>query len=174
MLSRKPDCRIHFDVTHFNIHRTKSPVGVRHSGGARETLLSKMPRNRFNGCPWLKDTGIEINMDPENYQFLHVISIILLSGFTFAIAANPQKHKKKLMAIVTGILGLVALVAGAGLMSKLHNNDWAQGWVVAKMACWLVVMGLGGMAYKKSKSFIFTVQIAAVGIAVFMVYFRPF
>lgn len=45
MLSRKPDCRIHFDVTHFNIHRIKSPVGVRHYGGARETLfLSSLRR----------------------------------------------------------------------------------------------------------------------------------
>ncbi len=113
-------------------------------------------------------------MDPKIYQVIHVFSIILLSGFTFAIAANPQKHKKKFMAIVTGILGVIALVAGAGLMSKLHNNDWAQGWVVAKMACWLVIMGLGGMAYKKSKSFVFTGLMAAVGIALYMVYFRPF
>ncbi len=113
-------------------------------------------------------------MDPTIYQFLHVTSIILLSGFTFAIAANPQKHRKKLMAIVTGILGVVALVAGAGLMSKLHDNNWAQGWVIAKMACWLVVMALGGLAYKKSKSFIMTTLVAVLAVAVYMVYFRPF
>lgn len=174
MLSRKPDRKICFDVAHLNIHRTKSPVGVRHNGGACEILVSKIRPECFNGCPFLKRAGIEVDMDPKIYQFLHVISIILLSGFTFAIAANPQKHKKKLMAMLTGILGLVALVAGAGLMSKLYDNNWGQGWVVAKMACWLVVMGLGGMAYKKSKSFVFTGLIAAVGIAVFMVYFRPF
>jgi uncharacterized membrane protein SirB2 len=171
MYSRKPECRICFDVAHLNIHRTEGPVGVRHNGGARGSLLSKICLNRFNDCPLSKGTGIQADMDPKIYQFLHVISIILLSGFTFAIAANPQKHKKKLMAIVTGILGLVALVAGAGLMSKVHDNNWGQVWVVAKLACWLVVMGLGGMAYKKSKSFIFTGLIAALGIAVFMVYF---
>ncbi len=113
-------------------------------------------------------------MDPKIYQFLHVFSIILLTGFTFAIAANPQKRKKKLMAIVTGILALVALVAGAGLMSKLHNNNWGQGWVIVKILAWLFVSGLGGMAYKKSKSFIHAGLVIAVGIAVFMVYFRPF
>ncbi len=113
-------------------------------------------------------------MDPKIYYFLHVFSIILLTGFTFAIAANPQKHKKKLMAIVTGVMALIALVAGAGLMSKLHNNNWGQGWVIVKILAWLFVSGLGGMAYKKSKSFIQTSLILAIGIALFMVYFRPF
>ena len=113
-------------------------------------------------------------MDPKIYQFLHVFSILLLTGFTFAIAANPQKHKKKIMAILTGILSVVALVAGAGLMSKLHGNDWGQGWVIVKILAWLFVSALGGMAYKKSKSFVQTGLIIAVGIAVFMVYFRPF
>ena len=114
------------------------------------------------------------HMDPRIYYFLHVFSIILLTGFTFAIAASPQKGKKKFMAIITGILSLVALVAGAGLMSKMHNNNWGQGWVIIKILAWLFVSGLGGMAYKKSKSFVQTGLIVAVGVAVYMVYFRPF
>ena len=113
-------------------------------------------------------------MDAEIYYFLHVFSIILLTGFTFGIAASPQKGKKKFMAILTGILSLVALVAGAGLMSKLHNNNWLQVWVIVKILAWLFVSGLGGMAYKKSKSFVQTVLIVAVAMALYMVYFRPF
>ncbi len=99
---------------------------------------------------------------------------MLLTGFTFAIAANPQKHKKKMMAIITGVLALVAFVGGFGLMAKLHNNNFGQVWVIVKIICWLFVSGLGGMAYKKSKSFVQAGLILAVGIAVFMVYFRPF
>jgi uncharacterized membrane protein SirB2 len=113
-------------------------------------------------------------MNPLIYYFLHVFSIVLLAGFTFAIVANPQKHLKKLMAILTGVLAVVALVAGAGLMSKVHNNDWAQGWVIVKLICWLFLAAMGGMAYKKSKSFVYTGIVAAVGIAIYMVYFKPF
>jgi len=113
-------------------------------------------------------------MDPKIYYFLHTFSIILLTGYTFAIAANPQKRKKKTMAIVTGILALVAFVAGFGLMAKLHNNNFGQGWVIVKILAWLFVSGLSGMAYKKSKSFVQAGLVIAVGIAVFMVYFRPF
>ena len=113
-------------------------------------------------------------MDPKLYYFLHVFSVILLAGFTFAIAANPQKQKKKKMAILTGVLALVALVGGAGLMSKLHNNDWVQGWVIVKIVAWLFLSALGGMTYKKSRSFVQTGLIVAVGVAVYMVYFRPF
>ena len=80
-------------------------------------------------------------MVPRVYYFLHVLSIILLTGFTLSIAPSPQKGKKKFMAILTGILSLVALVAGAGLMSKLHNNNWGQGWVIVKILAWLLVSG---------------------------------
>ncbi len=103
-------------------------------------------------------------MDPKIYYFLHVFSIILLTGFTFAIAANPQKGKKKLMAIVGGF----------GLMAKLHNNDFGQGWVIVKILAWLFISALGGVAYKKSKSFVQTGLIVAVAVSLYMVYFRPF
>jgi len=45
MLSRKPDCRICFDVAHLNMHRTKSPVGVRHNGGARDDSKADAERH---------------------------------------------------------------------------------------------------------------------------------
>lgn len=122
----------------------------------------------------IRDRFHAAHMDPRIYYFLHVFSIILLTGFTFAIAANPQKGKKKLMAIVTGALALVAFVGGFGLMAKLHNNDFAQGWVITKIIAWLFVSALGGLAYKKSKSFVQTGLIVAIAVSLYMVYFRPF
>ena len=113
-------------------------------------------------------------MDPRFYHFLHVFSIILLTGFNFAIVENPQKHKKKAIAIVTGFLALIVFVGVFGLMAKLHNNNFGQGWFIVKILAWLFVSGLGGMAYKKSKPFIQADLIASVGIAALMVYFRPF
>lgn len=117
-------------------------------------------------------------MNPQVYSFLHVISILLLTGSIFYIAANPQKHKKKKMMMVTGILSLVALVAAAGLLAKLYGNlpvgGWVQGWVLVKLVMWLFITGLAGMAYRKSKNFVLVALAGAAAIAVYMVYFRPF
>jgi 4-amino-4-deoxy-L-arabinose transferase-like glycosyltransferase len=115
-----------------------------------------------------------VKMDPRLYYFLHVFSIILPKGFTCGIAENAQKHKKKFIAIVMGILALIVFVGVFGLITKLHNNNFGQGRVILKILAWLFVSGLGGMAYKKSKLFIQVDLVPLVGIAVFMVYFRPF
>lgn len=117
-------------------------------------------------------------MDPKIFSFVHVFSILMLTGSVFYIAANPQKHKKKKMMIITGILSLVALIAAGGLMGINFKGypagGWTQGWVLVKLVVWLFISGLAGMAYKKSKGFVTTALIAAVAVALAMVYFRPF
>lgn len=117
-------------------------------------------------------------MDPRIYSFIHVFSILLLTGSIFYIAANPQKHKKKKMMMVTGILSLLALVAAAGLLAKLYMGlpagGWTQGWVLVKIAVWVFITGLAGMAFRKSKAFVLSALVVAVGLALFMVYLRPF
>lgn len=112
-------------------------------------------------------------MDPKIYSFIHVFSILLLTGSVFYIAANPQKHKKKKMMIITGILSLLALVGGFGLIAKL-GHSYTTPWIIVKAVVWLFISGLAGMAFKKSKSFVLTALVASVGVALFMVYFRPF
>tara|TARA_B100000212_G_scaffold316072_1_gene270681 strand:- start:28158 stop:28499 length:342 start_codon:yes stop_codon:yes gene_type:complete len=113
-------------------------------------------------------------MVPKNYYFLHVSSFNHLMGFTFAFAENPQKHKKKVSAIVTRILALIGLVEVFGLIAKLQNDKFGQGWVIVKVLALLFVSGLGGTEHRQVKSFIQAALVISVGIAVFMVYFRPF
>ncbi len=113
------------------------------------------------------------NMDPRIYYIIHVLSILLLTGSIFAIAANPQPHKKKKMMALTGILSLVALVGAFGLIAKL-GYSYTAGWIIVKFVCWLFLAGLAGMAYRKSKSFVISAAIAAAAIAVYMVYYKPF
>lgn len=113
-------------------------------------------------------------MDPRIYYLIHVLSIILLTGSVFYIAANPQKHKKKKYMSINGILSVLALVGGFGLMAKLYGNDFSQGWVIVKIVAWLLITALAGMAFKKPKAFTILALSITVAIAVFMVYFRPF
>lgn len=112
-------------------------------------------------------------MKVQIYQFVHAVSIILLTGFTLYVAANPQRGQKKKMMMVTGILALVALVGGSGLMAVL-GYSWLSGWVIVKILAWLFLTALAGMAYRKSQSFVVTSVVIAVAVAVYMVYFKPF
>ncbi len=112
-------------------------------------------------------------MDPRIYYIIHVFSIIMLAGSVFYIAANPQKHKKRKMMIITGILSFLVLLGGFGLIARL-GHSYTSGWIIVKMVAWLFVSALAGMAYRKSKSFVLSALTLSVGIAVYMVYFRPF
>ena len=117
-------------------------------------------------------------MNPQVYYVIHVLSVILLAGSVFYIAANPQKHRKKRMMTITGILSLLVLVGAAGLLGKLYKGydagGWTQGWVIGKIVLWLFISALAGMAYKKQKNFILAGLTVAVSLAVYLVYFRPF
>ncbi len=117
-------------------------------------------------------------MSPLFYQFLHVFSIIMLTGFTLYVAANPQKHSKRKMMIVTGVFSLLALVAGSALVTKLYSSfpgkGWLQGWVIAKIVIWLLLSAMAGMAYRKSKSLVVSAVVLLAAAGVYMVYLRPF
>ncbi|MBL9188853.1 MAG: hypothetical protein JNK23_15325 [Opitutaceae bacterium] len=112
-------------------------------------------------------------MSPVVYQVLHLVSILVLTGFTFyAFAAPPETRKRVLM--LTGIASLLAFVAGFALLAKFKLG-W-PGWVFVKMACWLALSALAGFGYRKRESvgalsFIATL---AIILAVVMVYTRPF
>ncbi|MBD5782630.1 hypothetical protein IEN85_24245 [Pelagicoccus sp. NFK12] len=112
-------------------------------------------------------------MDPRIYSLIHVFSILMLSGSIFYIAANPQKHKKAKMMAINGIVGLVALVGAFGLIAKL-GYSYTAGWIIVKLVAWLFLMALAGMAYKKPKGFVLSGLIVASGLALYMVYFKPF
>ena len=181
MLSRKPDRRICSDVAHLDLPRTESLLAYGTVVG-RVIFSSSQTAQVKNGgqMAFLAFAAAQkiqlkiVKMDPRLYYFLHVFSIILPKGFTCGTAENAQKHKKKFIAIVMGILALIVFVGVFGLITKLHNNNFGQGRVILKILAWLFVSGLGGMAYKKSKLFIQVDLVPLIGIAVFMVYFRPF
>jgi CDP-diglyceride synthetase len=113
-------------------------------------------------------------MSPTVYSILHVVSLLVLTGYTFYAFAAPAETRKKVL-MVTGIASLLMLVSGFGLISKVYGNQF-MGWMIVKMVCWLGLSALAGIGYRRrEKAKIFAaVAIALVFIAVFMVYSKPF
>jgi hypothetical protein len=112
-------------------------------------------------------------MSPAFYSILHVGSILLLTGWTFYAFAAPAETRKRVM-MITGILSLLALIAGFGLAAKLKIG-W-PGWLIVKIVCWLGLSALAGFGYRKRGAAGTLMVIAAVFVllAITMVYTRPF
>jgi hypothetical protein len=114
-------------------------------------------------------------MSPLFYQVLHVVSVLLLFGLTFAAFANPVPSRKRTLLIGQGIAAVVALVSAFGLIAKVHGNTF-HGWMFVKIGVWLAVAAMGGMVFRRPhKAGLFAWLTAALGaVAVYMVYARPF
>ena len=111
-------------------------------------------------------------MKAQIYQVMHVLCMVLLSGFVFQAFANPDPKNKKRTMMVTGILSFLMLTGGMGLLAVMkYGWPW---WVFVKLACWLGLTGIAGMAYRKpDKIPTFTaIAIALIAIAVTVVYFK--
>jgi hypothetical protein len=113
-------------------------------------------------------------MTPQFWSVLHVLSVILLGGFTFAMIAKPDPATRKRWLMLTGILSLVALVAGFALWGKVYQMQ-VQGWIIAKLVIWLFLSAAGGLAYRLAglRSVLFSATIVLLALAVYLVYFRP-
>lgn len=112
-------------------------------------------------------------MSPVFYHVLHVVAVILLTGYTFYAFAAPPETRKRVM-MITGIASLLALVGGFGLQAKLAVG-W-PGWLIVKILCWLGLSALAGIGYRRrdAAGTLAMVAIALVLIAVVLVYSRPF
>ena len=114
-------------------------------------------------------------MKLQIYQLLHVFSVLLLTGLTFFAFASPRPEQKRLMMIMTGILSLVILVSAFGMISVIYSNQFT-GWMIVKIGCWLGLVALGGIVYRRPEKAPLFLSLATllVLVAVIMVYFRPF
>lgn len=113
-------------------------------------------------------------MSPQLYSLLHVGSGMLLIAATFMAFAAPSPDRKRKVMMATGILSLVMLIAGFGLVSKYQTGF--AGWVIVKIACWLGLSAVSGIAFKRPEAVGNLTKITTVLIlvALTMVYYRPF
>jgi hypothetical protein len=114
-------------------------------------------------------------MSPSFYHVIHVFSLAALVGYSFYAFAAPTPETKKRVMMVTGIASLGMLVAGVGLMHKM-GYEWSAGWIWVKIACWVALSALPGMAYRRREraGMFIVIALVLVLIAVSMVYYKPF
>lgn len=112
-------------------------------------------------------------MSPVIYQILHIVSLLILFGYTFYAFSAPAETRKRVM-LITGIASLVALVAGFGLQAKLVGSF--PGWLIVKIVCWLGLSAIAGLAYRRRGAArpLAAIAITLAIVAVIMVYRRPF
>jgi len=114
-----------------------------------------------------------LTMSPTVYHIIHVVSVLVLTGYTFyAFAAAPETRKRVLM--ITGIASLLVLVGGFGLQAKLAVG-W-PGWLIVKIVCWLGLSALAGIGYRRrgAAGTLALIAIALTVVAVVLVYTKPF
>lgn len=111
-------------------------------------------------------------MKLQIYQVLHVASMVLLTAFLFQAFANPDPKNRKRTMMVTGIFAALMLIGGFGLVATMKVGfPW---WVIVKLVCWLGLVSISGLAYRKPQRIplLTGVAIALILIAITTVYFR--
>ena len=113
-------------------------------------------------------------MNPTYYHILHIFSLFVLTAHTFMAFANPLPENKKKTLMITGIAGLLVLVSGFGLQAKVLAGTF-PGWLIVKLGCWLGLMALGGIVYRRPqlRGGLALATLSLILIAIVMVYVRP-
>ncbi|WP_404421541.1 hypothetical protein [Nibricoccus sp. IMCC34717] len=113
-------------------------------------------------------------MSPTFYHILHVVSVIALGGYTFYAFSGPAPETRRKILAITGVASLLILISGFGLLSKLYANQF-QLWVYLKLAAWLVLSALSGIAYRRRSllGILQVIALAAVFLSVYAVYVKP-
>ena len=113
-------------------------------------------------------------MNLQLFLFLHVTSVILLSGVTFAAFAAPDPDNRRHYLMRSGVLSLLVVISGFGAMGMMGLGF--PSWAMVKVVCWVVLSGLTGMAFRMTDK-IPMLRVGAVVvilIAVAMVIYKPF
>jgi hypothetical protein len=112
-------------------------------------------------------------MDQRVYYVLHIVSLLVLTAYTFRAFAAPTPQTRRANLVATGIAAVVMLVSGFGLLAKLKLS--IEGYVIVKLVCWLFFAGLAGIAHRKGQAGpLSALALALLAVAVVCAYYKPF
>ena len=109
-------------------------------------------------------------MDPTIYYILHVGSGFLLTAFTFQAFAAPTPERRRATMVLGGAMSLIMVVSGFSLLAKLGYEF--ETWIFIKIACWLGLAALGGIAFRRPQAAgaLSVLAVACVLVALYAVY----
>lgn len=120
----------------------------------------------------------------ETYKVLHILGVLLafaaLGGLALTVANGATKSTSAVRRLVSATHGaalFIILLGGFGALARLgvmHGN--LPGWVLVKLACWVVLAVLVAIPYRKPAlaRTIFWFLPVLGGIAVVMAIYKPF
>ncbi len=91
------------------------------------------------------------------YKILHLFGLFMmftaLGGASVHAASGGERSasSRRIVGILHGVGATLSLVAGFGVLARLDLTAGLPGWVLAKLALWLIVVGLIVLPYR-SKS----------------------
>ena len=110
---------------------------------------------------WLAEQGEIRAMSYAIYKLIHLLGIfalmVALAGMAAHAAsghAKAENRNYRMLLAFHGAGALLALVGGFGLLARinLESGGMLQGWILAKLALWLLLGGLVSLPYRKSDS----------------------
>ncbi|MBS0633504.1 MAG: hypothetical protein JSS11_16460 [Verrucomicrobia bacterium] len=115
-------------------------------------------------------------MNPAELNALHifhVVAAIVMIAFTFFAFAGPADTRKRVL-MITGIASLLVLLTGIRMWQGMFGFS-AMAWIFIKMACWLGLSALTGLAYRKRESAntLMVIALILAIVAVTVVYVKP-
>lgn len=115
-------------------------------------------------------------MNPSELNALHifhVVGVIVMIAYTFFAFAGPADTRKRVLAI-TGIASLLVLLTGIRMWQGMFGFA-AMTWIFIKIACWLGLSALTGLAYRKrdQANALMVIALVLLIVAVTVVYVKP-
>ena len=120
----------------------------------------------------------------QTYKVLHILGVLLafaaVGGLALTVANGATRATssvRRLIGVTHGVAMFIILLGGFGALARLgvmHGN--LPGWVLVKLACWVVLAVLVAIPYRKPELArpIFWFLPVLGGIAVVMAIYKPF
>ncbi|MES2745379.1 MAG: hypothetical protein V4655_08120 [Bdellovibrionota bacterium] len=120
-------------------------------------------------------------MSFDFYKVMHFFGLFMVFsalGGQIAIALNggdsKQQPARKWIGIYHGLGLFIMLVAGFGMIAKASIGF--PGWIIGKMAIWIILGGIGAVAARKKNlaGMVWTIVILLGLTAAYLAHYKPF
>jgi hypothetical protein len=119
----------------------------------------------------------------ETYKLLHILGVLItfaaLGGLALTVlngATRQTSGARRTIAMAHGIGAFVILLGGFGALARLGMTGGLPGWILVKLAIWLVMAGLVALPYRRPELAkpIFWLLPVLGAVAVAMALWKPF